>query len=120
VLVRRHPDIQMTPAVSLAATLAALASLPMADPTAVAARDLALLGLFGVGQLGAGFLLFTAGARLLPVAETSLIGMLETVLGPFWVWLVLGEAPGVRSLVGGAIVLGALVAHTAVDLARPR
>lgn len=109
VLVRRHPDIQMTPAVSLGATLACLAVLPMATPFAVAPRDLALLALFGIGQLGVGFLLFTAGARLLPVAETSLIGMLEVVLGPFWVWLALGEEPAAASIAGGLVILAALV-----------
>jgi len=117
VLVRRHPDIQMTPAASLSAVLAALLVLPMASPLAVSPRDLGLLALFGIGQFGAGFLLFMAGARLLPVAETSLIGMLETVLGPLWVWLLLGEEIGVRSIIGGLVILGALVLHTLLDLA---
>ena len=117
VLVRRHPDIQMTPAASLSAVLAALLVLPMASPLAASPRDLGLLALFGIGQFGAGFLLFMAGARLLPVAETSLIGMLETVLGPLWVWLLLGEEIGVRSIIGGLVILGALVLHTLLDLA---
>lgn len=120
VLVRRHPEIQMTPAVSLGAALAGVAVLPMATPFAVAPRDLVLLALFGIGQLGAGFLLFTAGARLLPVAETSLIGMLETVLGPFWVWLALGEEPGATSIAGGLVILAALAVHTLLELTRPR
>jgi drug/metabolite transporter (DMT)-like permease len=117
VLVRRHPEIQMTPAASLAATIAVVVSLPLAHPTSASPRDLGLLALFGVGQFGVGFLLFTAGARLLPVAETSLIGMLEMVLGPLWVWLVLGEAVGARSIVGGAIIVVALVLHTLLDVA---
>jgi drug/metabolite transporter (DMT)-like permease len=114
VLVRRHPEIQMTPAASLGAVLAGLAVLPMASPLAASSRDIALLALFGIGQFGVGFLMFTAGARLLPVAETSLIGMLEIVLGPLWVWLVVGEEIGVRSIVGGLVIVSALVTHTAV------
>ena len=113
VLVRRHPEIRMTPAASLAAAIACLAALPMASPLGTAPRDLALLAFFGIGQFAVGFLLFTAGARLIPVAETSLIGMLETVLGPFWVWLVLGEAPGTATIAGGAIIMAALAVHTA-------
>jgi drug/metabolite transporter (DMT)-like permease len=116
VLVRRHPEIQMAPAASLGAALAALAVLPMATPLAATPRDLVLLALFGIGQFGVGFLLFTAGARLIPVAETSLIGMLETVLGPLWVWLVIGEAAGGRSMVGGAVILAALGVHTLLDV----
>jgi drug/metabolite transporter (DMT)-like permease len=82
-------------------------------------RDLILLALFGGGQLGVGLLLFTTGARLIPVAEASLIAVLESVLGPVWVWLAISERPGASSLIGGAIILLALVAHTAADLAWP-
>src|SRR6266513_1695232 len=116
VLIRRHPEIQMAPAAALATALTALVALPMADPLGTAPRDLALLAFFGVGQFGAGFLLFTAGARLIPAAQSSLIGMLETVLGPLWVWLVLSERPGAASLAGGALILAALVATTLIDL----
>jgi drug/metabolite transporter (DMT)-like permease len=53
------------------------------------------------------------------VAEASLIGVLECVLGPLWVWLAVGEQPGAFSLIGGAVILSALIAHTAADLVRP-
>jgi len=120
VLVRRRPDIQMTPAAALATTITGLAALPLADPLATTARDLALLAFFGIGQFGAGFLLFMAGARLIPAAESSLIGMLEIVLGPLWVWLVLSERPGTASLAGGGLILVALFANTLIDLVTPR
>jgi drug/metabolite transporter (DMT)-like permease len=120
VLVRRHPEVRMASAAVLATTLTALVALPMAAPAETAPRDLLLLAFFGVGQFGVGFLLFMAGARLIPAAETSLIGMLETVLGPLWVWLVLAERPGAAALVGGALILTALLANTLVDLVRPR
>lgn len=120
VLVRRHPRISMAPAAALATAFTFLMALPLATPLATTPRDLALLAFFGIGQFGAGFLLFMAGARLIPAAQTSLIGMLETVLGPVWVWLVLHERPDAASLTGGALILTALVANTAVDLLRPR
>jgi drug/metabolite transporter (DMT)-like permease len=120
VLVRRHPEIQMAPAAALATTLTALVALPLADPLATAPRDLALLAFFGVGQFGAGFLLFMAGARLIPAAESSLIGMLEIVLGPLWVWLVLSERPAVASLAGGALIFAAVLAPSVLRLVTPR
>jgi drug/metabolite transporter, DME family len=120
VLVRRHPQIQMAPAAVLATALTALVALPLAEPLETAPRDLALLAFFGIGQFGAGFLLFMAGARLIPAAQSSLIGMLETVLGPLWVWLALNERPGAASLTGGALILAALLANTLVDLVTPR
>jgi len=119
VLVRRHPDVQMAPAAVLATMLTTAVALPLADPFATTPRDLALLAFFGVGQFGAGFLFFMAGARSIPAAQSSLIGMLETVLGPLWVWLVLSEQPAAASLIGGAFILAALLTNTLVDLVRP-
>jgi drug/metabolite transporter (DMT)-like permease len=110
----------MAPAAVLATALTCLVALPQADPLATGTRDIALLAFFGVGQFGAGFLLFMAGARLIPAAQTSLIGLLETVLGPLWVWLVLSEWPGAASLAGGSLILLALLANTLVDLVTPR
>ena len=50
------------------------------------------------------------------MAEASLIAVLESVLGPVWVWLVLGENPGALSVAGGVLVLAALAGHTVADL----
>jgi drug/metabolite transporter (DMT)-like permease len=119
VVVRWHRTVPMPTAAALAAVFAAVIASGWADPSSATAADLALLALFGIGQLGAGLLLFTAGARLIPVAEASLIGVLECVLGPLWVWLAVGERPGAFSLLGGAVILSALIAHTAADLTRP-
>ena len=119
VIVRSRPTVSMPVAVALAAALGALGAYGWADPRSATTGDLALLALFGIGQLGAGLLLFTAGARLIPVAEASLIAVLESVLGPVWVWLAVDERPGAFSLIGAAVILSALIAHTAAGLVRP-
>lgn len=120
VLVRWHRTVYMPAAAALAAALAGFFAFAQASPGSASGADLALLALFGVGQLGVGMLCFTAGARLIPVAEASLIGVLECVLGPIWVWLAIGERPSAFAMTGGAIILTALVAHTLADLARSR
>jgi drug/metabolite transporter (DMT)-like permease len=120
VLIRRHPEIQMVPAAVLATALTAMVALPLANPFEATSRDFALLAFFGIGSFGVGFLLFMAGARLIPAAQSSLLGMLETVLGPLWVWLVLDERPGAASLAGGAVILAALLTNAALDLSTPR
>jgi len=71
-----------------------------------------------VVQLGAGCLLMTVATRHLPAAQVGLIALLETTLGPLWVWLVFAERPGDATLLGGAIILAALVANEAVGLRR--
>ena len=119
VLVRSRPETPMAPASALATTLTALVALPFSEPLRTTARDLGLLAAFGVGNYGLGFLLFMAGARLIPAAQSALVGMLETVLGPLWVWLDLDERPGVATLIGGAFILAALLANTLLELAAP-
>jgi len=51
------------------------------------------------------------GVRRIPATLAALIGVAEPVLGPVWVWLVQGEVPGSRTLLGGGVVLTALLAH---------
>jgi drug/metabolite transporter (DMT)-like permease len=111
VLARRHRDVSMTSAMCLATALTCLVTLPFAE-LAVAPDDLALLAMFGVGQMGLGLVMFTAGVRLIPAADAGLITVLEVILAPIWVWLAFGENPGTRAMLGGAIVLGSIVAHT--------
>jgi drug/metabolite transporter (DMT)-like permease len=71
-----------------------------------------LLAGLGLTQIGLGLIFLSIGARLIPAAEVALITLLEIVLGPLWVWLALGERPSATTLVGGAIVLAAVVIQT--------
>ncbi len=111
VTIRRHRGIAMTPAMSLATLIAALAVLPFASPLQTSLHDLALLTVFGAGQLGLGLALFAFGAPLLPAAQTALLNVLEPIFGPIWVWLLIGERPSQAALIGGGIVLTALLVH---------
>ncbi|MEZ5775780.1 MAG: DMT family transporter [Hyphomicrobiaceae bacterium] len=77
-----------------------------------------LLTLFGAGQLGLGLALFAYGAPHLPAAQTALLNALEPILGPLWVWMVIGERPSDATLIGGAVVLAALLVHTLDGLKR--
>jgi drug/metabolite transporter (DMT)-like permease len=111
VTLRRHRSVQMAPAMCAATLLTSLVAAPLATPSAVTAGDMTLLALFGAGQLGLGFAMFSFGAPLIPVAEAALLGVLEPIFGPFWVWLLLGEVPSRGAVIGGIIVLSALAVH---------
>ena len=111
VITRRHAEVGMMPAVCGGTFIAAVVSSSMAVSFHVSTADAGLLFLFGALNLGLGMALFVTGVRLLPSALAALIGVAEPVLGPIWVWLVHGEVPGPRTLVGGAVVFAALVAH---------
>ena len=114
VVIRRHSEVQMVPAMLLACVIGAAASLPFADPAAVDLHDLTVLCLFGGGQLGVGLALFAIGARGTSATEAALLAMLEPVLGPIWVWVFVDEFPGFAGLVGGGIVFVTLAVHTVV------
>jgi drug/metabolite transporter (DMT)-like permease len=118
VLVRRYEAIRMTPAMCLAASALMIAGFIARPSVAVSTEDIGLLALFGAGQLAIGMILFTMGARLLPAGEAALLGMLECVLGPLWVWIFLGEDPGSRALTGGVLTLAAVAGNTAYEMWR--
>lgn len=118
-LVRFHRTRNMVPAMGLSGLVTALVALPLAQPLAVNNSDLGYLALMGLIMLPLSFGLMFVGPRYLPAPEVSLVLLLEAVLGPYWVWLALGEDPGARTLFGGVIVLATLVAHSALLLARP-
>ena len=115
VLTRHHPEVRMTPAVCLGTAMACVAAFFLSGPLTVSAPDMAWLFLFGAVNLGAGLAMFVTGARLVPAALAALVSTLEPVLGPVWVWLFHGEVPGTRTVIGGAIVFAALLAHILND-----
>ncbi len=112
VITRWRHDVSMAPATCLAQAILFAAFLPFASPGEIGGDDVVWLATLGIGQIGIGFALFTVGARLIPAAQVGLITLLEVVLGPVWVWLALDERPSTLTLVGGAIVIVAIVVQT--------
>ena len=109
VITRHRRDISMGPAICLSQVLILLVAGPFAEPGAIGSRDLLFMILLGVGQMGAGLAFLTLGARLIPAAEVALITLLEIVLGPLWVWLAISEAPSAATLVGGVVLIAAVI-----------
>jgi drug/metabolite transporter (DMT)-like permease len=112
VITRHQRQVSMAPATWLSQALVFVFAAPFASASEVGWKDLALLAGLGVTQIGLGLIFLTIGARLIPAAEVALITLLEIVLGPLWVWIALGEQPSATTLVGGAIVLAAVVIQT--------
>lgn len=115
-ILRRAKALNMVPAMALSGLLSAVTILPFAWPVALQPEQVGPMLLLGLLVLPVSFGLMTLGPRYLPAPEVGLILLLETVLGPLWVWLVLGEAPGERALLGGVIVVAALAVHSALGL----
>lgn len=111
VITRRHAQVGMMPAVCTGTIMAGAAAASLMGNAVVSPGNAALLFVFGALNLGLGMALFVRGVRLVPAALAALIGVAEPVLGPLWVWLVHGEVPNARTLLGGAVVFLALLGH---------
>ena len=106
----------MMSAVLIGALISMLGMLPFSLPLQASAHDLTLLALLGVFQLAVPCLLVVRVTRVLPGPEVSLLGLLEVVLGVAWVWLGAGERPSPATLVGGTLVIGALLVNEALAM----
>jgi drug/metabolite transporter (DMT)-like permease len=115
VITRHKRDVSMAPATCLSQVIVLLVAAPLSSPGSASGRDVALMVALGIGQIGLGLVFLTIGGRLIPAAEVALITLLEVVLGPLWVWIFLSEQPGVATLIGGAIVLGAVAIQAGAD-----
>lgn len=118
VITRRFSHVRMTPATCLGTLFACAFAASQASALAVSGQDMAWLFAFGALNLGLGLACFAMGARLIPAAFAALLGTFETLLSPIWVWLVHGEVPSGRTMVGGAIIFAALLVHIGLQFRR--
>lgn len=117
----RNLPPRFSAATLIAAGLIVMAgSAPFASPLGVSQHDLLICAGFGVIQLGAQFVLVSIGARHVPVAEIALISRLNIPLAPIWVWLSVGEVPTQDTLIGGVLVLLAILASGVANLRAAR
>ena len=110
-LLQGRPAEDMALAVLLGGLISATFALPLAWPLQAGVHDLALLAVLGVFQLALPCLLLIRLTRTLSAPEVALLGLLEVVFGVLWAWLGAGETPTTATLIGGAMVLGALVVN---------
>lgn len=107
-------DVDLIPAVLIGAVLSSLLTLPLAWPFQASAHDLSLLFGLGLVQLAIPCVLVVVCARVLKAPEVALLGLLEVIFGILLAWAGAGEVPGPDVFVGGALVIGALVANELV------
>ena len=101
--------IDLIPAVLIGAVFSAMLMLPLMWPSHISRHDLLLLAILGFFQLGFPCMLMVQASKSLSAPEIGLLGLLEVLLGPIWAWLGAGEVPAQATILGGAIVLSALI-----------
>lgn len=117
---RAGHGVDLIPAVFLGSVFSALLMLPFAWPLQASLHDVAILAVLGFFQLGLPCMLMVRATRHLSAPEVSLLALLEVLLGPLWAWLGAGEVPARETLVGGAVVIGALVFNELAAMRAPR
>jgi drug/metabolite transporter (DMT)-like permease len=108
--------IDLVPCVLIGAILSSLAMLPLSVPFQGTVHDVAWLAFLGLFQLAIPCSLAVMAARVLKAAEVSLLALLEIVFGITWAWLFVGEVPSHQVLVGGALVMVALIGNVVLGL----
>lgn len=120
-LLRRRKEINMIPAVALGGLIYAVMAMAIggapALPSPAQALWIAIMGFLVTTPATA---LLALGPRYISAPEVGLIVLLETVLGPLWVWMVIHEVPSPMALIGGAVVVSTLVVHSLLALREGR
>ena len=108
-IVRKFPEVDMIPLQLVAGIFAMIIGLLLSPKIMVSPKDIFLGFLAGFFQVGFGFIFITIGARSTPAAFVGIIMLTEAVLGPFWAWMFVNENPPLTVLIGGSIVITAVV-----------
>ena len=108
-IVRKFPSVDMVPAQFVAGISSCLIGVSLSPTIMISPHDIFLGFLAGFFQVGFGFIFITIGARTTPSATVGIIMLSESVLGPIWAFLFVSERPSMFGLIGGAIILFAVL-----------
>lgn len=115
-ILRRFPTVPRLPLIAISGAIAGLMAIPFATPLSLSAQTYLVVAVMGVAQMPLATVMMAVATRYLPSPEVSLCLLLETVLGPIWVWWVLSEAVPSLTLVGGALILATVAVHAWIAL----
>ena len=108
-IVRKFPNVDMVPAQFIAGISSCLIGFLLSEKLMISSHDIFLGFIAGFFQVGFGFIFITIGARSTPSAMVGIIMLSESVLGPIWAFLFVDERPSLFTLIGGGIILFAVL-----------
>ena len=115
IIVRKYPNVDMIPAQFTAGIIAALIGYLVASKLLVSPHDLFLGFIAGIFQIGFGFILITVGSQTTPAAIVGVLMLTEAVLGPIWAWLFINEIPPISVIIGGGIIILAIIFEFSIN-----
>jgi len=112
----RKSGRNLTTAPALAGLIAAAVAYPFADSLALELNQWGYMVTNGILVMAIASALLAYAPSLLPAAHVAMFYLLETVLGPLWVWLAVGEEPSKMAFIGGTIVISTLIIHSTLSV----
>ncbi|MCH8105441.1 MAG: DMT family transporter [Proteobacteria bacterium] len=119
-ILRKKREIDMLPATCIGGLVMGGVAGFFADNLIVSNHDLVIALLMGCVQFGIGFMCFTIATRYILASEVALFSLTESILGPIWVWIGVGEKPSILTLIGSAIVLVCVSSYCIVNIRQER
>jgi len=116
VIIRSVKKIDLVPSAMFGKLLVALIAFYFADNLSLKGNDLIIVPLMCVMCVALPFVLVTIAPRFITAAEVNLFFLLETILGPIWVWMVVKEQPSAETIIGGIVIIITIVIHSALSL----
>ena len=116
VTIRSARNKNLVPAAVVGKLLVALFALFFIESFTLTKSDQIIVPLMCIMCVAIPFVLVTIAPRFIPAAEVNLFFLLETIIGPIWVWLVIQEQPSIETIQGGAVIITAIAIHSFIKL----
>ena len=116
VTIRSAKSKNLVPAAVVGKLLVATFALLFVENFALINQDIIIVPLMCILCVAIPFVLVTIAPRFIPAAEVNLFFLLETIIGPIWVWLVIKEQPSVETLFGGVVIIITIAIHSFLKL----
>ncbi len=116
VIIRSAKNKNLVPAAVVGKLFVATFALLFIESFALVGKDLLIVPLMCILCVAIPFVLVTIAPRFIPAAEVNLFFLLETIIGPIWVWLVIKEQPSLETLQGGLIIITTIAIHSYLKL----
>ena len=116
VIIRSAKNKNLVPAAVVGKLFVATFAIIFIESFALVGEDLLIVPLMCILCVAIPFVLVTIAPRFIPAAEVNLFFLLETIIGPIWVWLIIKEQPSLETLQGGLIIITTIAIHSYLKL----
>ena len=116
VIIRSARKIDLVPSAMFGKLLVALIAFYFSDNLSLLGNDIIIVPLMCIMCVAVPFVLVTIAPRYITAAEVNLFFLMETILGPLWVWFVILEQPSVETIIGGILIIITIAIHSALSL----